>query len=573
MAKSSKAWAGGNKPIEFVSVLTFEADPTGAADSSAAFQAAANAHKRIYIPAGNYTCDTPVALTEGQVAIGDSISAVSVTNNTGGPVFTCDLTTGDRVCPEIHGMTLIGDQCIRFGDKTVLVADDGGAAQAALTRGAITHCRFQALNDNSGNGVELTKVFSMEMHSNIFVGFTRGLLLFGSDLNNIHTNRFTGNYLYSLEEQSVGTFCSSNDIHHNEFFVAAANDHIYFKSSAIHVLFRNNYQEENSTASDLVMVECSAVNQTAYGVNALPTNVCFTMNLLNNRQEPRTAFTSYEYRIVEDFQTLNLQGVGTSGEASANGSTFIDSTGTPIDTLPSLFSTGPRQTQININQVESFGSWNSYDGKTVTEVGGASSVVVTSAMFEAALAKNQTRDNLRIGSDYWEIIDANSADLAWIRLDCDQTRSEAENLFYVTGQAHAITLYMRSTVAGDTCVAAMGGDAFGEANQTFTLTDQYEPYTWQGNGAADTITNLGVHVALGTGSTGKLQIKAFSVEPIYMVATAAELGDAGNRINTVGKLAGKYVRNTTDEKPYWAESSTTTARWLDATGAGAITPS
>lgn len=55
-------------------------------------------------------------------------------------------------------------------------------------------------------------------------------------------------------------------------------------------------------------------------------------------------------------------------------------------------------------------------------------------------------------------------------------------------------------------------------------------------------------------------------------ATAAELVDVNDPINTLGKGAGVMVYNTTLELPFWATGSAAGADWKDATGGTVISP-
>ena len=67
---------GNSKWSQFVSVLDFGADPTGAADSRGAFQAALNTAKHVYIPTGNYKInDRLQMLYTGQTMSGDGRDA------------------------------------------------------------------------------------------------------------------------------------------------------------------------------------------------------------------------------------------------------------------------------------------------------------------------------------------------------------------------------------------------------------------------------------------------------------------------------------------------------------------
>ena len=54
--------------------------------------------------------------------------------------------------------------------------------------------------------------------------------------------------------------------------------------------------------------------------------------------------------------------------------------------------------------------------------------------------------------------------------------------------------------------------------------------------------------------------------------TTANLADVSATVNTVGKVLGKVVYNTTTNTPVWADGATAASVWVDATGSTAHTP-
>ena len=91
---------------ECANVLDFGADPTGVADSTAAFNAAAAASKRVYIPSGTYSVSN-VLFRGGEEFVGesriDTILEVN-TNNTG--AFYNDWTTSFVVQGRIENLSI-----------------------------------------------------------------------------------------------------------------------------------------------------------------------------------------------------------------------------------------------------------------------------------------------------------------------------------------------------------------------------------------------------------------------------------------------------------------------------------
>lgn len=101
---------------EFVSVLDFGADNTGATDSSAAFQAAYETGKAVRIPAGTYLLNTGIdcttssanTFTPGPRFIGDGIGLVTINSTVNGPAFdvTTDTTLKFQLGGEFSGFKL-----------------------------------------------------------------------------------------------------------------------------------------------------------------------------------------------------------------------------------------------------------------------------------------------------------------------------------------------------------------------------------------------------------------------------------------------------------------------------------
>ena len=101
---------------EYVSVLDFDADPTGVADSSAAFQAAYDTGKAVWIPAGTYLLNTGIdcttsssdVFTPGPRFIGEGMSLVTINTSVNGPAFnvTTDTTLKFQLGGEFSGFKL-----------------------------------------------------------------------------------------------------------------------------------------------------------------------------------------------------------------------------------------------------------------------------------------------------------------------------------------------------------------------------------------------------------------------------------------------------------------------------------
>jgi hypothetical protein len=55
--------------------------------------------------------------------------------------------------------------------------------------------------------------------------------------------------------------------------------------------------------------------------------------------------------------------------------------------------------------------------------------------------------------------------------------------------------------------------------------------------------------------------------------TTTQISDATEEVNTTDKRVGKMIYNSSTGVPLWADGTTATSTWSDATGAVVITPS
>lgn len=77
---------------DFINVLDFGADPTGASDSTTAITNAVSGGGCVYFPAGVYKISSTITLSNATTLLGD---ATSMTNSTGASVITTTAATGD----------------------------------------------------------------------------------------------------------------------------------------------------------------------------------------------------------------------------------------------------------------------------------------------------------------------------------------------------------------------------------------------------------------------------------------------------------------------------------------------
>jgi len=76
-----------------------------------------------------------------------------------------------------------------------------------------------------------------------------------------------------------------------------------------------------------------------------------------------------------------------------------------------------------------------------------------------------------------------------------------------------------------------------------------------------------------TAINAELDVVSASISATIPTATAAEIADIDNAINTANKAAGSVVFDTTNSKLKIATGANANSTWVDASGANAVTPS
>lgn len=102
---------------------------------------------------------------------------------------------------------------------------------------------------------------------------------------------------------------------------------------------------------------------------------------------------------------------------------------------------------------------------------------------------------------------------------------------------------------------------------TVYVIDEDAQYRWDGTAWVPAVSpdNL---VAILNQSDDALQ----TTHKVTVTATT-DIEDAGNAVNTAGKLRGTLVISGTDNKLYWATGAGATDAWQAADGSGSLTPS
>lgn len=75
-----------------------------------------------------------------------------------------------------------------------------------------------------------------------------------------------------------------------------------------------------------------------------------------------------------------------------------------------------------------------------------------------------------------------------------------------------------------------------------------------------------------TAINAELDVVSASISATIPTATAAEIADIDNAINTANKAAGSVVFDTTNSKIKVATGANANSTWVDASGANPVTP-
>lgn len=187
-----------------VNVVDYGADPTGVADSSAAIQAAINASNSVYIPAGEYKCDSQIELKADLLIYGAGVGVTKVhkVTTTYGGVFVAnsnsttaqlanitvrDLTLYDDVATlgfseqqhlmTFHGVDNVLVDRVEFygfrGDGLYIGEWNTGTRKRINTNINVTNCLFDGVNKDNRNGISVISGERVTITNNVFQNITR----------------------------------------------------------------------------------------------------------------------------------------------------------------------------------------------------------------------------------------------------------------------------------------------------------------------------------------------------------------------------------------------------------------
>jgi hypothetical protein len=304
-------------------VLDYGADPTGVADSTAAFVAAVAANLEVWVPEGTYTVTSAIQLRPGVHIFGANggqhDDSTVITNATvGGGIFK--MVQGTTLSGQLDGCSienfrLSADFPIRLNDETQLI--DPAGPTPAIKRPVIRHCSLVARSSGVGTGISMSKVFGHLIESCRFQGFDISLLMQGCDIGRVVLNRFLGASSYHILEISTNTYGSQNHIENNDILVVG-NGATFVKTCSRHVRFYDNYIEQSGGATALGAIDMTNVGCPQYGPNVPETPLSIVCQ--DNRIDAQSLFSDFIYYLdgTTPAKSIKLYDTGTTGVPAAD---------------------------------------------------------------------------------------------------------------------------------------------------------------------------------------------------------------------------------------------------------------
>jgi hypothetical protein len=242
------------------------------------------------------------------------------------------------------------------------------AEDKIILRAKIANCFFKK-HDSETTGetaILLKKTFNSEVLNNRIEGFKIGVLLQGSDLNNIHDNKISDFGKYAICDLAYNYFGSQNLISHNDllYFTGIDSDYgSFIKSNSRHIIIRDNYMENNNftTHKLFAYVDCSKVGLPQESNYA---DLMKNIEITGNRCDViSNDCTKYIYYINERFKSLNLVEVPNLNDNYTNGSSFGEDSydENPVSHILMKIQYSPEWDKIiNMVNCESFKDWDNF---------------------------------------------------------------------------------------------------------------------------------------------------------------------------------------------------------------------
>lgn len=291
--------------------------------------AADSAAYGLFFPAGGYPIGLRISVKPGMRLDGEaggrwaSLGAFVYNDVVGGGVFwqTDDVVANAQVAgTSIRYFKLRADYPIMLNDPALKVSDSysgGDVIPPYIMASEVRDCGIMERAAGVGTGITISKTFDSVIEGNEISGFDIGLLVHGSDLNEVRRNRIVGFASYGALEISTGTFGSQNQIEHNDILAGGATS-TYIKTCSRHVRVIDNYFETSGCKG---FVDISNTDCPQYGTN-VPARP-LTIVARDNRIDDKDKATDWVYRLQGGAASTVLHDMATSGARAADAKLLV----------------------------------------------------------------------------------------------------------------------------------------------------------------------------------------------------------------------------------------------------------
>lgn len=220
----------------------------------------------------------------------------------------------------MYDMEIHSDKGILLNPQTGLIVDGMSATFPYLMRPQFNRLTLKPLtNGLAGSyGIFMVKTFDHIVEQCDFNGHARCLVMNGCDLGRISTNRITNFSEYGILELSASTFGSQNLITNNDIVNATTTTATFYRSTARHVRFVDNYLEE-ADATCKGFIDLSWESGLDYGSNT-SSGMFGTVDVHSNRIDGHALATTFIYRYDPTTSPtfgygVRIEDLGTNGTA------------------------------------------------------------------------------------------------------------------------------------------------------------------------------------------------------------------------------------------------------------------
>lgn len=493
---------GGNLLRSFVFVSEFGASGDGTNQTTQIQAAIDSLAGTIYFDNGNYVSDE-LDISANPLVKLIAESKDTIINATGialpGVWLDCDPAgTGDVFGPTVDGFTINCINGIRVNNLATIL--DGTPGDAAVKQAVIINNSF--VGDGTGVAIETSRLFDSQISNNDISGFDICVLLHGSDINEVMKNRIREYETYGILVQSAQTFGSQNKIWNNDIVRPANVAAIAIKSTDQHGSIVDNYIEIAASAGTNMdgMIDISSIGAPTYGSNVI--TLPFTIEILRNRFDGQSFCNTFVERIdASNATSIHIENRVSSGQTGP-GSFFVES-GSQTDYLDTWFNTNLRK-YVTIDDATFGPDW--HGTRTTDNVSAGVEGFTLNANNTKSLSNKDQSINFRRRGQSLVIVAAESTG-SLLHVIPKLDAADSKSYFLPTGVDQIAAVIARTTSSsGDTLQFAK----FGDALQSFTLTEQDQTFEVNHTGTTLATTNSGLFFSRETTNNGNIEIRIIS---------------------------------------------------------------